>query len=51
MEIKYKDDLPSWVKNLVQAYGLKIIANSKFTQGIQAARHDLSHPDGIVIIR
>lgn len=51
MEIKYKDELPSWVKDLVQEYGLKIIANSKFTQGIQAARHDLSHPEGIVTIR
>lgn len=51
MEIKYKDELPSWVTNLVETYGLKIIANSKFTQGIQAARHDLYHPGGVITIR
>lgn len=51
MEIKYKEELPTWVLELVETYGLKIIANSKFTQGIQAARHDLSHPGGVVTIR
>ena len=51
MEIKFKEDLPHWVKTIVHQYGLKIIANSKFTQGIQAARHDLYHPGGAVIIR
>lgn len=51
MEIKYKDELPSWVTKLVETYGLKIIANSKFTQGIQAARQDLYHPGGVVTIR
>lgn len=51
MEIKYRDDLPFWVKDMVQTYGLKVLANSKFTQGIQAARHDLYHPGGIVVIR
>lgn len=51
MEIKYKDELPTWVKSLVHTYGLKVTANSKFTQGIQAARHDLSHPHGVITIR
>lgn len=51
MEIKYKDDLPAWVRNLVRMYGLQVIANSKFTQAIQASRHDLVHPGGVAIIR
>lgn len=51
MEIKFTDDLPDWVKGLVHTYGLKTIANSKFTQGIQAARNDLYHPGGVVVIR
>ncbi len=51
MEIKFKDEVPAWVKKLVHTYGLRIIANSKFTQGLQACRHDLAHPGGIVTIR
>lgn len=51
LEIKCKNDKPVWLTNLVRNYGLRLIANSKFTQGIQAARHDLYHPDGVVLIR
>jgi len=51
LEIKFKDEFPEWLKLLAQSYGLKVIANSKFTQGIQVARHDLHHPDGIVVVR
>lgn len=51
LEIKFKDEVPQWVKTLVFENGLKIIANSKFTQGIQAARNELHHPGGVVIIR
>lgn len=51
LEIKFKDEVPIWVKQLVFEHGLKIIANSKFTQGIQAARNELHHPGGVVIIR
>lgn len=51
MEIKFKKGLPAWVRHLVHQHGLKIVANSKFTQGIQAARNDLHHPGGIVVIR
>jgi hypothetical protein len=50
-EIKFNDKLPSWLRTLVQSQGLKIIANSKFTQGIQVARQDLHHPEGIVVVR
>lgn len=51
MEIKFKENPPQWVKALVHTYGLRVVANSKFTQGIQASRHDLYHPGGTVIIR
>ncbi len=51
MEIKFKEELPIWIRTLVHDYGLKVIANSKFTQGIQASRHDLYHPGGVVVIR
>lgn len=51
MEIKFTDNLPVWVKNLVHQNGLKLVANSKFTQAIQAARHDLHHPNQVVVIR
>lgn len=51
MEIKFKDELPPWVFELVQNHGLKVIANSKFTQGIQVARKNLHHPHGVVIVR
>lgn len=50
-EIKFNDKLPSWLRALVQSQGLKIIANSKFTQGIQVARQDLHYPEGIVVVR
>lgn len=50
-EIKCRHDQPYWLRNLVRDYGLKLVANSKFTQGIQVARHDIYHPDGVVIVR
>jgi len=50
-EIKCRHHQPYWLRNLVRDYGLKLVANSKFTQGIQVARHDLYHPDGVVIVR
>jgi hypothetical protein len=50
-EIKCRHNQPYWLRNLVRDYGLKLVANSKFTQGIQVARHDLFHPDGVVIVR
>jgi len=51
LEIKFQDKLPHWLIQLVQSHGLKIIANSKFTQGIQVGRNDLIHPDGVVVVR
>jgi hypothetical protein len=51
LEIKFKEDLPLWVGRLVRDQGLKVIANSKYTQGLQVARHDLYHPDGVILVR
>jgi hypothetical protein len=51
LEIKFKENLPFWVERLVREQGLKIIANSKYTQGLQVARHDLYHPDGVILVR
>jgi SPX domain protein involved in polyphosphate accumulation len=51
LEIKFKEDLPSWVERLVREQGLKVIANSKYTQGLQVGRHDLYHPEGVILVR
>ncbi|MCC5929267.1 MAG: polyphosphate polymerase domain-containing protein [Cyclobacteriaceae bacterium] len=51
LEIKFSDDPPKWVTRLSHQYGLRVVANSKFTQGIQIARKDLYHPGGIVTVR
>jgi len=51
MEIKCKEKQPVWLKHIVRNYGLRWVANSKFTQGIQASRKDLYHPGGVVVIR
>lgn len=51
MEIKSNDVLPSWLQSVIRNYGLRWVANSKFSHGIQASRHDLMHPNGIVVVR
>jgi SPX domain protein involved in polyphosphate accumulation len=51
LEIKFKEDLPLWVSRLVREQGLKVIANSKYTQGLQIARHDLYHPEKVILVR
>ncbi len=51
LELKFKARQPAWLKELVHSNGLKLIANSKFTQGIQVARQDLYHPGGVVVVR
>ena len=51
LEIKCKNKHPLWLRDFVRNYGLRWVANSKFTQAIQSARNDLYHPDGVVIIR
>jgi hypothetical protein len=51
VEIKFKDTLPKWLEALVRAQGLKVIANSKYTQCIQIARDDLYHPAHVILVR
>lgn len=51
LEVKFKQTPPIWLKPLVQAYGLRLVANSKFTQGIEVARPDRCHPQGVVVVR
>jgi len=43
-EIKCNKSQPAWLRALVQAHGLRIMANSKFTQGIEATRPELVYP-------
>ena len=51
LEIKCRHKHPVWLRNLIRDYGLRWVANSKFTHGIQSARKDLYHPGGVVIVR
>lgn len=44
LEIKHYEKQPGWLRNIVQQHGLKIIANSKYAQGIEVARPDLVTP-------
>lgn len=51
LEIKCRDYSTPWLKRLVHENGLRLVANSKYTQAIEAARHDQYYPDGVVIVR
>ncbi len=51
MEVKFKEQLPLWLKPIIHQHGLTIIANSKFTQAIQLSRKDLIHPSGVIYVR
>lgn len=51
LEIKFNATLPNWLVALVRSHGLKVIANSKYTQSILIARNDLHHPDNVVLVR
>jgi len=42
MEIKYKENFPFWLNNLVHSYNLKIVPNSKYTNSIELASKDIS---------
>lgn len=44
LEIKCRHRRPPWLNNMVRSYGLKYVANSKYTQGIRAVRPDLAGP-------
>ena len=51
MEIKCRNNQPVWLRDLIRNYGLRWVANSKYTQSIQSARNDLYYPNGVVIVR
>ncbi len=51
LEIKYKLAPPAWLREIVQGHGLRLVANSKFTQGIEAGRRERCNADGILIVR
>ena len=51
LEIKFNDSLPSWLEALIRAQGLKISANSKYSQSILVARNDLVHPGNVILVR
>jgi len=42
MEIKYKENFPFWLNNLVHSYNLKIVPNSKYTNSIELASKDIT---------
>ncbi len=44
LEIKCKQDQPRWLSKVVRDHGLKLIANSKYTQGVDFSRHDVVTP-------
>jgi len=44
LEIKCRSKQPAWLSRLVRSHGLKYIANSKYTQGLEAVRPDLNSP-------
>ena len=44
LEIKCRTKQPAWLSKIVRNHGLKYIANSKYTQGLEAVRPDLLSP-------
>jgi SPX domain protein involved in polyphosphate accumulation len=51
LEIKFNDTLPKWLVALVREHGLKVIANSKYTQSVLISRNDLYHPEHVILVR
>jgi len=44
LEIKCNKSQPHWLRQMVQTQGLRFVANSKFTQGIEASRPEMVRP-------
>lgn len=44
LEIKCRNQRPAWLTELVKRHSLKVVANSKYTQGIEAVRPDVVNP-------
>lgn len=51
MEVKTTEEQPGWMSRVIRDLGLRVLANSKFTQALLASRHELHHATGIVAIR
>ncbi|MDW7651816.1 MAG: VTC domain-containing protein [Bacillota bacterium] len=44
LEIKCRNEQPARLTKIVRRHGLKVVANSKFTQGIEMSRPDVVTP-------
>ena len=44
LEIKHYEKQPDWLRNIVQRHSLKMIANSKYVQGIEVASPEVVTP-------
>jgi SPX domain protein involved in polyphosphate accumulation len=44
LEIKCRNQQPTWLSKLVRQHGLKWVANSKYTRGIEVSRPDVITP-------
>ncbi len=51
LEIKFRDAVPRFLHDIVRKNGLKVIANSKFTQAIQLSSKHFYHSDHVVVLR
>jgi hypothetical protein len=51
LEIKSRGTPAKWVATIVNAVGLRLVANSKYTQGMEAARHDRPLINGLRVVR
>ena len=44
LEIKYQETIPNWLNQIIKNHKLKLVANSKFVNGIHASCPDLIYP-------
>lgn len=44
LEIKCRNQRPVWLTEIVKRHNLKVVANSKYTQGIEVVRPDVVNP-------
>ena len=44
LEVKCRNEQPTWLAKLIKLHGLKPMANSKYTRGIEISRHDVVTP-------
>ena len=51
MEVKYRQSPPRWLRPIVQSHGLRLVANSKFTQAIEVGCRDRVLANGVLLVR